>query len=368
MKRYLFTNCTIVQGELFLIGALGGLLAKVNLENGNMSNYEMQKGFVQEKNVVLIEYMENYQDYIYALDSKGVNLVIIGLKNRECRYVSLNCAFRSYINFVSFERYRTDYYIFPKYENKLLIYHTSNEKLQEISGYLEDVNEIQCACRVKEDVWILPKASDVMFCYELSTGEKKRYKLNRVLQDCVHSVFHEGYIYILNMFGVVYRWDIEKTELLEIADLNINRDENESWSKVIYAGNRLIFLPAYGNDIKILDLYSGKINIYESYPEDFTYQSTWLKYYGYCEDENNYYFAACSGNYMLKIDKQTGKFAWMKPTIEDSIVSKRMESVKDKIYYEGIYDTVDLLNAISKNLCQPDNKFIGQKIYRWMME
>lgn len=49
MKRYLFTNCTIVQGELFLIGALGGLLAKVNLENGNMSKYEMQKGFVQEK-------------------------------------------------------------------------------------------------------------------------------------------------------------------------------------------------------------------------------------------------------------------------------------------------------------------------------
>ncbi len=49
MKRYLFTNCTIVQGELFLIGALGGLLAKVNLENGNMSNYECKRGLSKKK-------------------------------------------------------------------------------------------------------------------------------------------------------------------------------------------------------------------------------------------------------------------------------------------------------------------------------
>lgn len=368
MKRYLFTNCTIVQGELFLIGAFGGLLARVNLENGNMSNCEMHKSFVYEKNVVLIDYMESYQDYIYALDSNGLNLAVIGLKNRECRYIPLNCAFRSFINFVAFERFGTDYYIFPKYENRLLIYHTSNGELEEITDYLKDVNEMQCACRVEEDVWILPKEADVIFCYEIATGKKKVYRLNKVLQDCIHSVFHKGYIYILNTFGVVYRWNIEKKELLEIADLKMNQNENESLSRVIHAGNKLIFLPGYGNEIKILDEYTGKIEVYQDYPEDFSYQSTWLKYYGYCEDENEYYFAACSGNYMLKIDKRSGKFVWMKPIIDDSIVSRRMESVGDKMYYEGIYEAVDLLNAVTQKLCQPDKRFIGQKIYRRMIE
>lgn len=363
MKKFLFSNCTIIQNKLFLVGVFGGLPANMNLSDGRIEYYDVMDGFVFKDKSTVVDFLDSFQDKVYALDSGEDHLVIWDLKKRMCQYIPLGCCRQPWINFAAFERYRSDYYIFPKYENRIIVFHTDHDELTEISGYLDRAEGAQCACRVGNNVWILPKDSDMIYCYELSSGKKKIFSLKRTLRDCVHAVFYERCIYILNMYGIVYRWNIEKAELQEIISSETVHDGKESMGRIICAGDSLILLPAYGNDIKILDLSTGNMEVYHDYPGDYDDRTDWWKYYGYCEDELCYYFAVSAGNYLLKIEKRTGRLAWLKPKL-DSLGGRTIAILKNRTLHESDYwDILDLMQIKSAGAYRGTAAFSGKTIY-----
>lgn len=360
----MYTNCTLLNDGVFLIGQMGGLPAKL-FPNGGIEYYDRIHGFVEKRTGAIVDCLDYFQNKIYALDSKEDNLAVFDLDNCECHYIPLGCSHRPWMNFSALERYQSDYYIFPKYENRLLVFDTITNKLCEIKDYLKCSSEIQCICRVKDSVWVLPKDTDIICCYHLPNGESKVYKLKRKVENCVHAFFDGIYIFFLNRYGVIYRWDIERAKMYEITVLETKHREEESMSRIICAGNKLILLPAYGKDIKILDLLTKKIEIYHDYPEDFFFESDKYKFYGYCEDEMYYIFAKCFGNYYLKIDKQSGLLVWVKPVIS-SLGKKAIELLENKVFREETFDIEDLLRAGLPKVHQAGATLVGKGIYHLM--
>lgn len=367
MKRFVCTNCALLNDGLFMIGSLGGLPAIMNLDNGRIKYYGWMDGFVAENKSVVIDYLEIYQNKMYALDSYGNSLIIFDLESSHYKYVALNCHQYDLINFAAFERCGLDYYIFPKYGDKILVFDLEKNTITEIAGYLEDNNEIQCVCRVNNDLWILPQNADIICCFNLNTKKNQKFKLNRTIKDCVHAVYKEGSIYILNMFGIIYIWDIEKKDLKEIMAAETEHDDRYTMSRIIYAGNSLILLPARGSDIKIYDLQKEKVSIYHEYPEDYFDETTWYRFYGYCDDEEYYYFAMCAGSYLLRIDKQTGRLIWTKPLIKNlgEIAVKLLLGRNNSFFKESFLEVTDLpkVSAVCGNQCNKMNIDIGRKIY-----
>lgn len=245
------------------------------------------------------------------------------------------------------------------------VFNAEKNEIMETVRCLDNSGGIQCACRVRNSVWILPKNEDMLYCYDLLKRSKQKYELHRVLHDCVHAVFQDGCIYILNRFGKIYIWNINERKLSEITVSETEHDEELSMSRIIAAGNKLILLPGKNSTIKILDLIAEKVEIYHDYPENFYDQTVWLRFYGYCEDEKYYYFAMCASNYLLKIEKRSGELIWIKPEY-----SKRKEI---RFHYErnkGILgessfcELHDLIRYLPQNKkYQGSMADIGGKIY-----
>lgn len=362
MKRFVFSNCTMAHNDLFLIGMMGGLLAQMSPDSGEIRYYDIMKEFAMKEKTVIVDFLDFYQNKIYALDSKEDNLVIFDMENSQCQYISLECSHQPWLNFVAFERYGSNYYIFPKYENIILVFDIEKSSIRRETDYLNNIDEVQCACRVGNSVWLLPKGANVIYCYHLDNKSTEVYELNNRIEDCVHAIFDGEYIHILNKYGIIYRWDIKQKELQENVVLETKHCKEESMSRIIHAGNQLILLPAWGNDIKILDIETKKVEVYHDYPNDFLFQRETFKFYGYCENEKYYFFAQCFGNYFLKIEKQSGEFVWVKPVI-DSLGGRAIELLRNRIFYESDLELTDLFKINITDKCGTDRTYIGEKIY-----
>ena len=369
----LFSNCVLVDNQLFVIDTQSGLPAIMNPISGKLTYCEVFQNFIWKDGDV-IDFMKEYEGDIYALEMTGDNLVIFDLQKQQCIYISLNCNYHEWGNFVAFERIGSDFYIFPKYGNKIYTFSAKDRKIVVIEGPLGEKEEIQCACRDKNQERLLSQDGSKLYIYNLLENKWKIYNFNRGIRDCINCISRGESIYFINILGILYKWNIDEEGIQEITTLERLFSETETVSRIVSAGNSLIILPSVGRDIKIMNLLTSEMEIYHDYPVDFVYYDIeWSKYYGNCEDEEYYYFAMRRGNYFLKIRKADGKFFWIKPRIPDEkkrndfLIQYQMKSYsynKEKILYEDTgylaswlkYMLVD--NSISNNCTG-----IGKKIY-----
>ncbi len=315
-KGLLFSNCTIVDKELFFVETYYGLPAKMNPESGDVSYFEAMENFLLKEGDSLSD-IRTMGKRVYALEVSGENVIIFDLEQLRCQYVPLKCGYRKWGNFAAFEQRGPYFYIFSKYGNKICVMDTNTNEVTEIVGYFDGMEELQCSCRAGSMVWLIPYNMDVIGCYDLSNGRMKTYELGRKIENCMHAIFIDGKIYILNRYGIIYIWNIRDMKLSEIKTLETEHLEEESMCRMVYAGKKLIVLPLLAEEIKILDLSTDEVEIYHDYPENFLYYdiSGWSKYYGLCEDDIYYYFAMRRENYLLRIKKVDGSLSWIKPNI-----------------------------------------------------
>lgn len=377
---FLFSNCTKVNNKLFFIEIQSGLPAMMDPDSGNVVYCDVMDGFMIETGDV-VDFIDCYKNKIYILETSGVNLIIMDYEEKQCQYLELNCAQHGWGNFAAFERYESFYYIFPKYGNKIFALNTNSNEITELSNCLDSLDEIQCTCRVKNQVWILPKSANRMYVFDLMTQNTKCFQLKGTLENCVDAICVGTDIYILSQFGLIYKWDINNENWNKITALETEHDENESMHRIVYAANQLILFPALGKDIKILDLSTNETKVYHDYPPDHLYQEMgWSKYHRICEDNEYYYFAMRQGNYLLKICKNNGSLLWIKPqlpTNEEKInIQKLMIEQKVKFHhaakgfiYEGKGIGMDIFHMLYTNFgtnCAEGGIYIGKKIYETM--
>lgn len=316
-EELVFSYCTMIDHELFFIETQYGLPAKMNPNNGDVS-YCSAIGYAIMKGDSICGF-QTLGKRVYALNMSGNSVIIFDLEKTQCHYIPLQCAYRPWGNFVAFEKYGSELYIFPRYENKICIMNTMNNEITEIADYFDGMTELQCACRDGDKIWLLSGNIAVIGCYDFTNGEMQIYELEKKMENCERAVLANGNIYILNRFGILYIWNIDEFTFEEVKLLGTEyTDEKFIYGNMVYAGGRLIIFPALSDDIRILDMSTDRLETYQEYPEDFLYYDKdymkgWSKYTGICEDNNYYYCAMRRNNYLLKINKQNGMLSWIKP-------------------------------------------------------
>ncbi len=312
---FLFSNCVLVNSQLFFVDTQSGLPAIMNSQNGKAAYCEVFRDYILRAGDS-IDFMEEFGGNVYALETAGDYLVIFEWDERQCSYIPLNCNNHKWGNFVAFERYDSVFYIFPKYENKIIVFHTEEGEIEEVADRFDETGEMQCACRDGNNVWLLTKEGDILYSFNLEERRQTRYILRTRIEDCADCIVVGGSVYLLNNFGILYQWNIGSEEIQVINTFGKKHLKEKEVCRIINAGNRLFVLPSFGKDIKILDLRTSEMEICHKYPSDFSYCDIgWSKYYGHCEDESFYYFAMRRANYFLKIRKTDGEFTWIKPKI-----------------------------------------------------
>ncbi len=100
-KGLLFSNCTIVDKELFFVETHYGLPAIMNPESGDVSYFGAMENFLLKEGDSLSD-IRAMGKQVYALEASGENVIIFDLKQQRCQYIPLKCGYHEWGNFAAF--------------------------------------------------------------------------------------------------------------------------------------------------------------------------------------------------------------------------------------------------------------------------
>lgn len=176
--------------------------------------------------------------------------------------------------------------------------------------------------------------------YEMKQAEQKRYHFPEDIGMCKHIAPKDNGIFVLNENNQIYYWEPQNGHANKIWDeVHFSTEEikKDSCGRIHLCGNKLVILPSRnGEDIRILDVASGVTDTYRDYPDDFQYMmGDPYKFVRYVETETEIIYPMRSANYVLKIDRRTGKLYWVRPRLpkEEDILA-HFRPNKSNVYEE----------------------------------
>lgn len=321
-KDSLFSTCVLIGDDIYAFTSLKRLPVKWNLLTREMIILEGLKGYDSR---FMADDMLRVGNNIYTLELNGNRVLRYDIDEKICQYYEIGCHKEEWGNYAAVAQWREYVYVFPRYKGEIV-------KLNHESGKLERINNLYSNATIdkrkrnsltdniffwygfqdKNIVWLFGKQSNMVLAYDLELNTWKKYELSEEINDCIHVVQYNGYIYILSSEGKVYCWDVTSSSIKMVADCSTERDEMDVFSRIAVTDRTIFLFQALGGDIFCIDLKEKRMEKYMTYPSDFRYcgPDGWDKYYGYCEDKGFYYFAMRSTNYIACVNKRVGNLKW----------------------------------------------------------
>ena len=182
---------------------------------------------------------------------------------------------------------------------------------QESSGYFS------CGCQLENVMWLFNEQRNLLVAYDMQQDRWEQYNLSIKIDQCAHMVEYNNMLYILDAGGVIYCWDIAEKLIELFADCRNNEHNIFEFARIVVTDKKFFLLPSVGESIFEIALDTRKANLYCRYPIGFQYivPKGCSKYYGYCEDEDNYFYAMRTVAFILRIGKRDGEIQWIKPEV-----------------------------------------------------
>jgi len=330
-RNILFSTCALVDDKIYSFTNCENLPIIMELSSkkiiflDNLINY---KPFIVDGMIC-----DRKDIFVFSLDGK--RLMKFNVYERTCQYYDIDCHEKDWGNYAAFARYGKYLYIFPKYKDMLV--RVDVELGVVTQGKYVKLNQkekvfFSCGYQAGSIVWLLHMQGDLIVAYNLEQDNWQKYKLPIKINDGVHIVEHNNMLYILSSEGNIYCWNILENSIRNFADCSKWGNGINEFSKIVITDKIIYLLPALGENILIMSL-DGKIDLYHSYPKNFQYYGPegWYKYYGYCENEDYYFFAMRTATFILRIGKRDGKVQWITPKLP-----LYKEYIKVCMWYRGI--------------------------------
>lgn len=333
-KYFLFPTCVVEKELLYSITHNNCIIEKMDLKNNKVICIDNPDGYNSKEwsgadNILL------YNQKIYFFEQNGKRIMEYSVTDKKTRYFDLNLQAYLYFNYAYCTIWDNRIYIFPSFINEIIIVDLQTGKIMKKEKFCDDLYYIfnkekincipgtdlnfpyrlfSCGCQVKNTIWIFTEKSQKVIKFDLLTEKIEQYILPRMIKGCVHAVWKNKKFYLLSLEGFVYVWKYEKNEIEMLYDEKKNC-QYPYFHRIAVTDKNIWLIPFFGDDIYIVDKMTKKYSFYNEYPKDFCYFGGYerCRFYGYSEDKNNYYFAMHSANYLLIIDKLTGKEKWIKP-------------------------------------------------------
>ncbi len=129
-EKFLFSNCILLNEKLFFIEYYSGLPTFMDPESGDISYCGVIHNYLY-KTGDIVDSIDCHQQKVYILEQSGENLIILDLEKKECCYKKLDCDYYPWGNYAAFEKYQSDYYIFPRYGDKIFAVNTNIDEIIE---------------------------------------------------------------------------------------------------------------------------------------------------------------------------------------------------------------------------------------------
>ncbi len=326
VRDSLFPTCTIVNGKIYAFTSFKRLPIMIDMHSGEFTLLDNLKNYDP---LFFADCMLSVGDNIYVLESNGNRLLKFHIDKKVCKYFDIGCHGKDWDNYVAFVQYEGYLYIIPRYINELVKVDIKSGQVKrdkklhldrnvyEINIEQKDFDYFRYGFQYRNVLCLFQRQSNLVLTYDMEQGVWKEYKLSIEINDCVHAVQYNEKIYILSSEGRIYQWGMTDESVKLIVDCSGKSIKNNVFARIAITEKRLFLLPAFGESIFWIDLDTKQVEKYSSYPSDFHYcgQREWCKYYGYCEDDNFYYFAMRSMNFILSLNKRNGREQWIKPQL-----------------------------------------------------
>lgn len=321
-RRMLFSACALRKGKIYGFTDFGAIPVEVDLMSEELSYVNG----LQNYQLFHADTMLNVGDSLLAFELNGERMMLYDLKKKECFYYHVGCDKTQWDNYAAFGVYKEEVYIFPTYANEIIKINMKSGNIQKDGRLYLEINEhknqkeqedssyFYCGCQVDNIIWLFQKKGRLAVTYDLKTGTWKKYTLLVQIDSCVHAIHYADKLYLLSSEGKIYCWDMKDDSLELVMDCSSSDTDSSTFARIAVTDKNIFLLPALGEDIFCMDLSTKHIEKYENYPDGFEYccPEVWSKYFGYSEDEENYYFAMRPANFMLSVNKKTGKEKWIK--------------------------------------------------------
>lgn len=362
----LFPACAVIDGKLLCITDVEHIFEKIDINDGKVECIDDPKGYTPYKwsgtDMILPT-----KEIIYMLEQNGEKVLKYSPLNNECHFFDIKCNDHFCSNFVGAVIYGDQMYIFPRYRDGVLKLNLNSGSIKNIERFERLCPDVDykfcqeekiphslfaCSCQVETHMWVFTETDKVVIDYDITKEQFTRYMLPERIKSCVRAEYSDDLFYILTIEGEIYSWSPESGAEKKIYDFGQEK-RYPYFGTIIITGKRLWTLPLFGNDIYVIDLEKNNCEVYSDYPTDFGYFAfdDWGKYFSYCSDEEYYYFAMHSANYILSINKRNGQERWIKPKEADEHREYFFDlRIKQFIYGEDIiYDVYDLIEILKKD-------------------
>ena len=294
-----------------------------------------------------------HNEKLYLFEQSGKEVMEYSLLEKTSRFFDLKYCMHNCDNWASCVVYNSTLFMFPCFSNVLIKVDLKGNGVVEKENLCLDMDFVymheksrgvskgvelsiphrlySCGCQTDSDIWLFTERKGIVLKYDLLTGTSIQRMLPKDIKGCIHAVWKEGLFYILSTEGSVYSWNPADGKAEMLFDSR-NRYPFPYFCKIAVTDTNIWVMPCFGEDILIIDLKDGNERTYSECPKDFYYfeDPNMSKYYGTFEDDVNCYFAMHSANYLLIIEKKTGKEKWLKP-VEPELY--------EKVGYYKDYDT-----------------------------
>lgn len=327
-RRMLFSTCTMNEGIMYAFTSFGGVPVKIDLANEEMICINDLKNYQP----IYADGMLNDRENIFVLELNGKRMLRYDITKNECFYYNIYCGKKDWGNYAVHAIYKGCIYIFPTYADEIVMVDMQSGEVQKDSklyskistcenhGVQEDFSYFYCGCQVENSVWLFRRRGNLVVAYDMETYTWKEFRLSQEINNCEHVIQYADKLYILSSEGKIYSWNMVGESVVKVADCSGMETNGATFSRIVVTDKNIFLMPALGEDIFCIDLCTKQVRKYNEYPNGFAYccPKGWGKYYGYCDDGDDCYFAMRPANYMFSVNQRTGKERWIKLKVPSS--------------------------------------------------
>ena len=308
--------------------------------DGSIVELDANTGKMRQLNTTVISepdcWSNGGMDYLYAngklyiVENRRKKIACYDIRHDECNFYELAGKWYTLAvpNYTLATIFKDNIYIFPRFDKEIMIFSLTDNCMQD-SLYLsiDDVSVpsndmleedpvsadiFSNAKRLGENVFLTCDALQKIVVFNLKDGSILYKNYPRGLKQCIDLIIKDNIFYMLSLNGNVYFGDLCNEDFRQLV---INKD-NMEFRRILVTDKNICWLPGKGEDILLYNLEDECMYIYNNYPRDFVYAlrcPEMAKFFARCEDDDWYYMAMCTQNYMLKVSKRTGQLVWIKP-------------------------------------------------------